>query len=594
MAYADPSKPPIRCATREIAELPAVRWTLWVLAAWWMLQAGLDRPHHLGKAQDWAYFNQHAMSAWVSWTHYLQVPQWEPFSCGGIPAIGNLQGTPVGLTQLLAALFGPQSGQRLASFVFVLLGMEGAFRYARHRGIRGLGAVTAGLLFGMSGRFVQLFHDGQPVFLSFELTPAVLLCLEKGWRSWRWAIGGGFVMALLFMEGGAVPTPLVSVLLGYVVLMRTAVALWRRGGDGVPWWRPGTALAVMAAVTVGLTLWRLLPVAESLMLFPREWKGDDVYSIGHVFNMELRYGPKQGYTADGSSLVGMGAALLFGVAVLGRDRRAPWVLALTLLSIDLATGSSEGVGTFRLVKALPVLDNLRNPFRFTVFAALFVAIGAGCGVSVIEDRLLGVASRFDGAQRRAAQAVAITIAVWAAMGPTWQLLNFGHTRLSEVFIREVPRHAVQPFRQSIGNRWVADVWPSQHRGSLSCFEEQPFFQAPGLRGDRPAEEFVDPPAMGTATRVSWSPHRIEVDVRLSKPAQLVVNQNHHRAWSADPGAVFRRKDGLIGVKLPAGSHRVVLRFSDPLITGGFGVTLLTLAVVALLAWRSRRRRRPPD
>ncbi|MCO4762267.1 MAG: hypothetical protein KC502_12225 [Myxococcales bacterium] len=599
-AHEPTSHSPLLGVSHAWANMAGARWMLWLLVAAWFLEPALSAPYFVGKAQDWAYFNQHATSAWLSWTVYGQLPQWEPFSCGGLPAIGNLQGTPVGLTQLLAALFGLMPGQRIASFIFIVLGMEGGFRYARHRGAHGFGAITAGLLFGLSGRFVQLFHDGQPVFLSFELTPWALLCLEKGWRQWRYAVVGSLVMALLLLEGGAVPTPLVSVLLGFVALLRTAVVVVRRDPDDEAWWRPVATLALMAALTLGLTLWRVIPVAESLIAHPRVWHGEDTYSIGHVINMVFRRGARQGYTADGSSLVGMGAALLFSVALLARDKRAPWLLALTLACLDLATGRSEGIGLFPILKSLPVLENLRNPFRFGIFAGFFVAVGAGIGISVIEEHIVA-ALRAKMAHRWAAIVAGLATVVIAA-APAWQVAEFGHDRLQKVFIRQAPRHVIRPFRQSIGNRWVADVWPAQHRGSLSCFEEQPFFQAAGLRADRPHEEFLVDPEAGVAERSSWSPHRIVVDVQLKRPTRLLVNQNHHRAWGSDVGSVVRheghiskepriigKKDGkgLIGIDLPAGKHRIELTFSDPWILFGLAVALLTLGLMAGLTWRHR-------
>ncbi len=602
-----------RSVSRAIVDITWVRWSFWLLLAAWFLGPALALPYHVGKAQDWAYFNQHATSAWLSWTVYGQLPQWEPFSCGGIPAIGNLQGTPVGLTQLCAALFGLMPGQRIASLLFVLLGLEGGFLYARHRGAHGFGALAAGVLFGLSGRFVQLFHDGQPVFLSFELLPWALLCLERGWRQWRFAVAGSFVMALLFLEGGAVPTPLVSVLLGFMVLLRTGISLWRRAHDidDLPWWRPMATLGLMATITLGLTLWRILPVAESLIRYPRVWHGVDNYSVGHVLNMLLRQGSKQGYTNDGSSLVGMGAALLFAVALIGRDKRTPWLFALTVVCLDLATGRSEGLSLFPLLKAMPVLENLRNPFRFGIFAGFFIAIGAGVGISVVEERLLGLIDRLGPklttgrAAHTAHRAVRLAgggaafLTLGLALGPCWQLATFGHGRLQQVFIRETPRHVVRPFQQGIGNRWVADVWPAQHRGSLSCFEEQPFPQAPGLRADRPQEAFLDLPSAGTVTQVSWSPHRIVLDVALERPARLLVNQNYHRGWGSSVGEAIRHTghigadgrpdgEGLIAVALPAGRRQVVLRYSDPLVLGGLGATALTLILLGVAGWRRRR------
>jgi uncharacterized membrane protein YfhO len=129
-------------------------------------------------------------------------------------------------------------------------------------------------------------------------------------------------------------------------------------------------------------------------------------------------------------------------------------------------------------------------------------------------------------------------------------------------------------------------------GTLSCFEEQPYPQSPLLRGDLPQEEYLADPDAGTAQELSWSPHRIEVAVKLTQPTSLMVNQNFHRGWRANTGDV-QPKEGLLTVALPAGEHHVVLTFSDPLMNAGLWISISTLVglLLAGAVWAAREVRR---
>jgi hypothetical protein len=113
-----------------------------------------------------------------------------------------------------------------------------------------------------------------------------------------------------------------------------------------------------------------------------------------------------------------------------------------------------------------------------------------------------------------------------------------------------------------------------------------FFEAPGLRGDLPAEEFAAPGSQATIRRVSWSPTRIVLDVDAKSPSRVLVNQNYDRHWTSSEGSVAMNPDGLLAIDLPAGRRTVTVAFRDGFVTIGALVTLGTLAAILLLLARS--------
>ncbi|MBW2262751.1 MAG: hypothetical protein JRG91_12320, partial [Deltaproteobacteria bacterium] len=303
-------------------------------------------------------------------------------------------------------------------------------------------------------------------------------------------------------------------------------------------------------------------------------------------------GEETWYQGVGSTYSGVVALALGVLAVALRDKRVIIPVVGLVLLFDMATGTSDFLNIFPVIKSLPVIGNIRNPYRATVFIALLLSLCAGMGIAGLEHGLLGLVRRLRERRRLSVclRAAVFCLSSTVAVLLVFDVASYTHGGLDGVLGLRSAMTLEQPFRQSVGNRWYAHVWPAAGLGSLSCFEEQAFFQSPRLRADLEQEEYLADHRVGSVERVSWSPHRIELDVALEKPTTLVVNQNHHRGWHASTGRLASL-DGLLAVHLPAGRHAVVLTFLDPLVVIGAAISLLTLLGLAgcgILAWRRRR------
>lgn len=102
------------------------------------------------------------------------------------------------------------------------------------------------------------------------------------------------------------------------------------------------------------------------------------------------------------------------------------------------------------------------------------------------------------------------------------------------------------------------------------------------------------PAPGAATVRSQrvGAHRIEAEVEAAGPALLVIAQAAYPAWAAYVDGrkvdILRANHAYQAVPVPAGRHLVELRYEDRWFQAGLGVSGLTLATCAFLAWRWRR------
>lgn len=566
-----------------------VRWALWLAASAWFIWPLLQQPYQLGTAHDATYFLHHASAAWRSWTEYGQLPVWNPWFCGGIPALGNLQESSISPSMLLPALFGLMPGLQLALWLWFAVGLEGAWLYARSWGATRATALLAAAGFAFSGRFAMLFLDGQPAFVGFLLTPWVLLGFERGITQPWAAVGGGVALCLVLLEGGAVATPLLAVLLLWLALGHGLVRLmwWPRLGSRwrTAWW-PLRSLLLVGGVAMLLSAVRLLPVAESVVRWPREWLGESKFTAAQVWAMLTEAVQDGGYDGPGTSYVGpwiFGAGLW---ALLRRPGRAWGLAAMLALSVALAMGNQRPWAPWDLTTHLPVLRNLRCPFRVTFFTALFASTLAAVALGAVQRDLrdgLHWLLRAPQAPRRAwlAWLLASAVGLGAALAVARQPAAFNRQRVASQPLEPAPRWAKQPFRQSLGNRWEAHVWPALNLGSLGCFEEQPFPTSRQLRADLPADEYLVDAGAGSARRLLWSPHRIEVEVDLQRPARLRVNQNWHRGWRASAGRVVNDQ-GVVAIDLPKGRRVVAIEHRDPLVWAGLAISWAALA--ALLVW----------
>ena len=574
-----------------------LRLTLWIVLAVGFLGTWLTEPYLIGRGQDWAYFVHHTTAAARTWTEFHQLPLWNPWFCGGLPALANIQTDALAPDLLLTLPFDVPVALSLRFLLFLVLGLEGAWRYARHHALAGFGAVAAAAVFVFSGRFMMVFWDGHLPFMTFALAPWVFLSLERSYERIHHGLVGALALTWIFLDGGAVATPLVAVMAGVIALRDTleralfpTAAAPRR-----TWWRPAASLVFIGLVTALLAAPRLVPVMQTLIDYPRTWNEPEGLSVFHVSGMLFLPPQTWSYYSVGTSYVGLLMGVAFVPAMWLRSRAMVRVLVAGLFTFDLAMGESGPLHLWDAMHLLPVVDNVRAAFRFTFFLALFVGLGGGRTLTWIE---LWIAERIQRARvaaptrwsrRRALAwssglALAVTIVV-AGHGP-WAT----RARIAEIPRLEVGPEAPGPFRQALGNRWIAQVWPRANLGSIACFEEQYFPQSPALRGDRKSEEWL---AVGTGTveRLAWSPNAITLAVDSLAGGIVAVNQNAARGWTTDVGAIADF-EGLLAVRVPAGRQLVTLRYREPHLPALAGLSLGTLAALIAWAWLASRRGRP--
>ncbi|MBK6697206.1 MAG: hypothetical protein IPG50_34205 [Myxococcales bacterium] len=514
-----------------------------------------------------------------------QVPLWDPYYCGGMDGLGTPQSRWASPTFLLTLVFGTLRAEPIVCFLFLLLGLEGTFRYARSRGATHLGAALAAPLFGLSGFFAVAPALGWVHFMGFALVPWIVWGLRIAMRgdALGVAVSAGMLAAMVGF-GGTYPAPMTALFCAFEV----GEALWAKKHDRARLNTAASMATLVALFALGLAALRLWPVIQTLTMAPRIIGGAPTLTPQKIaLGLLGRIKPDEAgdFPLSGNYLVGMFGGLAFVVGLLRRRTMA--ITTAAFLSLWLASGYGAKISLFAALKGLPVYSTLRYPERFLVLFALAASAVAALGVTRLQamTRARGQGARRD--QLRLLGGATLTVAVTLLLANLGPLVSNMQTALKGRPMDTPPERAVGEFHQARGTRWALAYYGPMSRGVLSCYDAYPVPQSPLLRGDLANEEYLAEPDAGTVTRTYWSPNKIELDVDLARGARLLVNQNWHPGWRASVGDVVS-STGLLGVDLPAGKHHVVLRFLPRAAVGGALISFASLGLLLLFLRKARR------
>lgn len=584
--------PPI--ASQAVVRSPWARLAVWMAFALVYLDRLFDTGHLVGAAHDLRYVTFHDEAARRTILQFGEYPAWNPFYCGGIPGVPNLQSMTLSPSFLLVLVFGVQAGIVLTIYCMQVFGMEGLYRYARRHGAGGLGGVFTAICGACGGFFAETIVEGHVTWWSYLLIPWALLALEEGIDKPAWRIAGGVFVAWMLMDGGANCVIHAALVLALVCAYETARRAHQRSR-----YRPALSLITMAVVCVAVSAIKLLPAAVMTIEHRRLWEVPDNVGLGpSLASIFLpRTGAPPGSLA-GAYYLGGGCAALMAVGALLRPRPVWRAVLLFAMVTSIAMGNFAPWAPWSLLQKLPIIEDLRAPHRMMLIAGFFAAVAGGCAVAGLErlllDRARGIAAMTKGRLRRwvhrSSGALSMVVPLAVVVAALWSPIQQNRARFAATFSEPPPVRVESPFRQALGNRWDAQVWVFAGMGTLQCFEETPYPMSASLRGDLAQEERAEEPGAATVRRLAWSPHHIRLAVDAQRDAVILVNQNGSRWWTTSVGDRVER-GGLLAVRVPAGRHTVDLRYEDRLSQLGFAISALGWAAILLAAWRRRRRQR---
>lgn len=539
---------------------------------------------------DWQMVH-HNLEAALAAIRAGEAPLWDPYHCGGVTSFGNPESQHFAPWVLFFALaFGSTLATKLLLVVHAAVGAAGAFYYARRRHALGVApsCLVAGAWAG-SGFFSWQMAGGHFTFAPYYLLPWLLLAWRRSLSDLRYVAPVALLLAAMVFEGGTYPVPHALLAMGLEALLALAPSARFEPGSQVrpPLRRALVHIAIAGGLAALLSAARWLPILHTLELFPRSVQSTDTPSL--LALMEAWVQSEGEWRAPGrvyvwpeySAFVGwpVVAAAAVGLPAALRRHRAPLVGLLFFLA--LAMGAFHPWAPWALLHELPVFDSLRVPSRLQAVITLYLAVLAGVGVESVVRAASARLGHADWWRGVGWGFVPIALAFPVAF-------NLGNNAKWD----GPPVEASDPPAARFHLIGTADYHtryarlPRENRGTRSCYvgamEWRP---AAGLwHGDR-AQARTEAGEITAATR---SPNAFRVEVALEREGLLQLNQNYHPDWRASVGEVVDER-GRLAVRLPAGSHQVLVRYRPRWLWWGVAAsTLGLLAALALLAWSRRR------
>jgi len=572
-----------------------VRLLVWLTFATTFLPGVLrDNPYLIASYHDEHNVIMHEEVARRTMAEFHEVPAWNPYFCGGIVGLSNAPDASLAPDFIFRLIFGTNLGRRLTVLFFVILGMEGVFRYARKHDASVAGAALAGVAFATSGHFVDLLRWGWIFMFNYNVVPWIALSFELGLRSRVWRYLGSFFLGWLVLGGGTYVIPYTGIMLAMLLIFETLRAVRKEDGEqSLAWYRPAVTLIQIGVGAILFSAVRVLPLVSLLASHSRPVDQVDQDSPMAVLAMlAFSRADKAWHNSAGEFYVGMWIALLALVALLFADKRAAKFGLIALVFAVFACGEISPIAPYLWLHKLPVYSQLRFPRRMLVICGLFLALTAARGLTRLEDMVATAgrtlfqrfAPKSEGANQSHTLALVVgaittALALNVAMRAANDVVNANAIGEHSIFTMDPPLEHRDGFKQARGNRWDAHIWPYIDRGSLHCFEEHKLFSSPYLAGDLAQEEYPAEGSHATVERLSWSPHRIQLRVKAEEDATILINQNHSPYWKSDVGTVGS-SGGLIRVNVPKGEHIVTLTYGDWHVALGAFITLGALMVAA--------------
>ncbi len=561
---------------RRLAERTAVRIAVFAVLATALLWPLLGSAGGANEFRDAQVMFLHERAAVLTVKQFGELPLWDPYYCGGLYGLGAAQSRFASPGFLASLVFGVERAEPIVVFFLTILGMEGTYRWLRLRVDDAFAAARIAPVFALSTHIAVAYFRGWTNFFGFELVPWVLLGITLAARGRASGLAiASIAFSFILGFGGTFAAPLIAV----AAVVEALRAFFEQPGH-----RRGRAFGMLFAVATfmfAVSAFRLLPLAETLAASPRIMAG----TPGHPPKMILSFltstlQVKDGDAEDPGSFW-VGPAFLALVALGGTDRKSIRALLIVVLFVWLTAGYARKPALFALLRELPVFSALRYPERFLWIGILFACEPAAN--AIVRIPFLG-----DGKNWRLGANILLSLAI---LGTVAMQIRMFHDIAGQRRVEPIAIMRAESFRQARGNRWLASHYDGLGVGSLSCWETHPVSMSPRLRGDLAAEEYPADPALGTVSRVKWSPNQITLKASLAQAGRVYVNQNWHPGWHASVGNVVS-EEGLLAIDVPAGENEIVLSFRPMSAIAGATVSAVALAALFLLLRRAQRGRVP--
>jgi len=577
-------------------------------------------------AHDWDQMESHRYLVVKSIRDFAQFPFWDPYGCGGFPAWGAPESATIVVSPFLPVYLSlslPAAIRFEVTALFIAL-VAGCWFFARRYVRSPLAIAFVCLVAGLNSRAALQAAAGHTWHLYYAGMPWVLGAFDRASasetsepdRRLLWLSFGAFVLAMMIYGGGIYPVPHTAICL----LGLGAYRAWAQQKV-----RPLLVAVALAAWGALLAMPKLLPIAETMALFPRLVRSRETIDPRLWIRLFLssandfpkyRAGDLDYLWHEYGQYVGLGPLALIVWANLRKLPPEPALRSLRFVGWGLTALALGGWGPWILLHWAPLFRSQHVPSRFTYPAFfLFAPVAANFGETQVAAWLLRT--------HRPAGRVLLRAVVGGAFVFSAVLIAREDARCTRPWFGiQVPD---TPERQSGFVQYstapapydYGDGDPNSPRGtrgepgllvrranvgSIRC--ETAFLSntSPKREDGRPvhfgARGLGDPSyqgeywlqSEGSVELLRWSPNEVSLSVRGAHAGELVLlNQNWAPGWSAN-GAFTINFEDVNGYRLAASTETVTFRYRPRTLPWALALGALGAAMFPGI-WLVRRRGR---
>lgn len=547
---------------------------------------------------DWDYyFSLHTTNRATLLT-YHELPQWNPYICGGTAGIADPEFRFFTPTFLLQLAFGIPVGFRLAIWLATATGAVGMLVLGKRLKLSLNASYLAGIIATFGSVTLLEIVEGHPNVFAAMFIPWIFWAWLGAYRAVSkrslWHIITGAILALTFFQGGIYL--LMYTAIAFLVLPLTTKNILQAYRTSIVsgLWGLGFAAIKIIPVFLWLSQFQDNAYASSALTLPYL---DTILFGRYLHGVEDVIPNQGGGWHEYGAYIGIPAAVLAVIgAIFGwRKRIVRSLLIATVLAIVLSGSGPILKPLFDQVSILP----RSNISRAILFAVIPLSLLAGFGLDRIRHSL----------RRYPWIMTVVTIGVVLVVSVDLMSLSYPLSEQAFVLPHVVPAipKAPSPIGYTLFNYKTRHDGVDYNRAYDATLEGYGTFAycsvlgpAGGAEGgnvfvrtihdeeDKDIVSVKSAEGKGTFNLISWTPNTVVVDVTAPDKADIVLNANYAKGWYAN-GQPAKEIAGRVAMSVPeAGAYHVIFTYRTPGLPLGTFVSAVSIGLASYLLWRRKR------
>jgi hypothetical protein len=516
------------------------------------------------------------------------IAQWDPYLCGGVPLLANIESAHLDPFFLFPLFFGENLGLRLSVTATLAIGFFGMYLLSRRfLGTGIIPSLVSGAIFSFSGFQMLAFGTGVFAWIPIGWIPLFIYFYLLALKQNKHIFSAACIMAFIFLGGG----PHMPVFSSILVLLLTI-------GISVVYktWRPWLIFCLILIVSGLLSAVKLIPALELIAVFDKFNRPPSfIAPLGWIPNMFWNRGqlqtPAWNFPLTGEnyrwsefgSYVGILPLIIFlaGIPLFLKKR----VLRIWFFVAVVVLAMVFGYFPWTLIQHVPVLNEIvRNPQRLR--SVLFLPLGVLVAYSLSFYSQTIIKNKFF----RTFVVGIISLIIIADLltfhaGVFKNLFKLPEEKIdrSEKFTRVVGSYTNEDsgyykagYFNYLANQGTTDL----------CVPNMKFNRSVAATGENSSNPRK--PYMGEAYFLSGfgkvelkkiTSTKIELVLQAQDDGWIIINQNYFPGWSASPKREVEGINGLLAVRAKKGDTNITLFYKPLSYKIGLTLSLTTLAVL---------------